>query len=146
MIHRRVELHRRLQRVAPIPRRQLVRGTARERVLNRVDVEAADAEPGPVATGFHGRVAAHEDVGALEDTGLPHDVLRRWIDLFGGRTVHDHTPRYAGLSHVFDERAGGSEHDGTLRVVLIAMEIALRAAQRVVLGDQAEGGTGGAGW
>ena len=145
VIHRRIELHRRLQGVAPVPGRELVRGAAAESVLDGVDVEATDPEARPVAARLHRRVAAHQDVGALEHARLPHDVLGGGIDLLGGSTVDDQAARHPGLDHVLHERARSSERDGALGVVLIAVEVALGAAQRVVLGDEAERGARGAG-
>src|SRR5438445_5140762 len=88
-------------------------------------------------------MAAHQDVGALEHARPPHDAFGRRIDLLGGRAVDDDAAGDARLRHVLHDGARRGERHRTLRVVLVPMEVALRAAQRIVLGDEAEGWTSG---
>src|SRR5438552_17249832 len=102
MIDGGIELHRSLERVAPVPGGGLMRGPADEGVLHGIDVEAADAEAGPVAARLGRGVAAHQDVGALEHARLPQERVRGWIDLLGGWAVDDHAPGHARVASLFE--------------------------------------------
>ena len=108
-----------------------------ENVLHLVDVEAADAEPCPVTRRLTGAVAPNEDVGALENTCLPHRDLGGRPHLLGRRAVDLDLPREPPLFHELLERDRSREADWTLRVVLAAVERLLRAAERVVFDDDA---------
>src|SRR6185503_4225846 len=121
-----------------VPRLQLMRRSTAKDVLHLVDVETAHAEPRAGAAGAAAAMAAHENVGAAKDTGFLHDRLRRRSNFFGWGAEDLHPPRHALLGHEVHHGACGGDRDGRLRVMLVAVEGALRAAEGIVLADEAE--------
>src|SRR5438067_287857 len=84
-------------------------------------------------------MGADENVRALEDPGVVHDGLR------GGRrellrrgAVHRHGARGLRAREELRHGDGCREPHGPLGAVLVAVEVAAGAAQRVVLDDDAE--------
>ena len=116
-----------------------MRGRAAERVLGAVDVHAARSESRCGSRRCRARVRAHDDIRVLEHARLEHLRLRRRRHhLLTGRAVHDDAARQVILGEVFRHRDPGGHPDRSLRGVLVAVERALGAAQRVVFEDHAE--------
>ena len=85
------------------------------------------------------RVAADDDVGAVERLRFVHHRLRgRRHHLLAGRAVDNDAAWRLRPREVLGHRDRRRHADRSLRAVLIAVERALRAAQRVVLEDDAE--------
>src|SRR5438094_126975 len=84
-------------------------------------------------------MGADENVGALEDPGVVHDGLRGGRrELLRRRAVHRHGARGLRAREELRHGDGRSEPHGPLGTVLVAVEVAAGAAQRVVLDDDAE--------
>ncbi len=127
--------------ITPVPRRHLVRRRATVNEPHAVDVQAAGSEPCSGALGGAAGMAAHDDVRILEDASIVHHRLaHRRHHLFRRRAVDDHATGCLARGEPLTKRHRGGYADGALRAVLVAMEVALSAAQRVVLQDDAEVG------
>ncbi len=127
------------QRVASVPCLQLVRRGAEEGVVHDVDVHAAAAEAGPGRLRRGGRMRADQDVRALENARIVHDGLRGGRrELFGRYAVYRHRARRLGAREELRDGDGRGQPHGSLSAMLVAVEVAAGAAQRVVLDDDAE--------
>src|SRR5213076_345987 len=84
-------------------------------------------------------MGADENVRALEDPGVVHDGLRGGRrELFRRGAVHRHGARGLRAREELRHGDGCREPHGPLGAVLVAVEVAAGAAQRVVLDDDAE--------
>lgn len=86
-------------------------------------------------------MAADDHVDAVENAGLEHIRLGYGRHHFlAGRAEDDDAAGRMRAVQVLGHGDGGGHSDRALRVVLVAVERALRAAQRVVFEDHTHGG------
>ena len=84
-------------------------------------------------------MAAHEDIHAVEDTGVVHHRLGVGRHhLLARRTEDDDCTRSLRAGEVLGDSNGGGDPDRPLRRVLITVEGTFRTAESVVLQDDAE--------